>query len=137
MKKIALAVLSFVLAAATWAGLYAFFFSVIGKENYVAVIATYGVLPILFLTKVIYDSVQPSARMQLMGLFARMVASVLSASAIWSVILLACLWASDEGSIYNDYSLAPFAIIVLLPPVFLAKVIYDALTRAADWVVER
>ena len=55
MKKIALALLSFVLAAATWAGLYAFFFSV-GKENYVAVIATYGVLPILFLTKVIYDA---------------------------------------------------------------------------------
>ena len=136
MKKIALALLSFVLAAATWAGLYSFFFSV-GKENYVAVIATYGVLPILFLTKVIYDSVQPSARMQLMGLFARMVASVLSASAIWSVILLACLWASEERSNDNDYSLAPFAIIVLLPAVFLAKVIYDTLTRAVDWVVER
>ena len=134
MKKIALALLSFVLAAATWAGLYAFFFSV-GKGNYVAVIATYGVLPILFLTKAIYDSVQPSARMQAMGLSARMVASVLSASAIWAVIFLGCLWAS-EGSTYDDYSLAPFAIIVVLPAVFLAKVIYDTLTRAIDWVVE-
>ncbi len=135
MKKIALALLSFVLAAATWAGLYAFFFSV-GKENYVAVIATYGVLPILFLTKVIYDSVQPSVKMQLMGCSPEW---LLQSSRLCDMVgYTSRVPMGDRRRLnYNDDSLAPFAIIVLLPAVFLAKVIYDTLARAVDWVVER
>ncbi len=133
MKKIALALLAFVLAVVSWAGLYIFFFSVIGKEGYVAVIATYGVLSILFLTKVVYDSVQPPEKVRMMGKPARAGASLLLASAMWVVLLLFCLaWASDVTSLYDNYSLAPFAIIVLLPAVFLAKVFYDALTKGLD-----
>lgn len=133
MKKVPLAILAFVLAVASWAGLYVFFFSVIGKEGYVAVVATYGLLPVVFLTKVLYDSVQPPERVRVMGKPARTAASLLLASAIWAVVLLSCFaWASAATSIYDDFSLAPFAIIVLLPAVFLAKVFYDVLEKAVD-----
>ncbi len=43
--KVALAAVSFLLAAASWAGLFVLLSAVFGKENYVADTATYGVLP--------------------------------------------------------------------------------------------
>lgn len=134
MKKIALALVSFVVAAACWAALYAFFFSAFGKDNYVAVIATYGVLPVVFLTKIVHDSVRPPERLVMMGTIFKTVVTSLLASAMWGVILLfGFVWSSQYDSIYDDNSLAPFAVIVLLPPTFLAKVIYDALKKAIGW----
>lgn len=83
--KVALAVVSFLLAAASWAGIFVFFFAVFGKENYVATNATYGVLPILFLTKVLYDSVSLPESVQRAGTLAKAAVSLLLASTIWAV----------------------------------------------------
>ncbi len=86
--KVALAVVSFLLAAASWAGLFVLFFAVFGKENYVATTATYGVLPILFLTKVLYDSVSPPQSVQRAGTLAKGAVSLFLASTIWAVVFL-------------------------------------------------
>ncbi len=127
--KVALAVVSFLLAAASWAGIFVFFFAVFGKENYVATNATYGVLPILFLTKVLYDSVSLPESLQRAGTLAKAAVSLLLASTIWAVVLLLVyIWPSSD-SLYDGEFLLPFAIMVLLPAFFLAKPIYDAIRR--------
>ncbi len=136
LMKVALAVVSFLLAAASWAGLFILFFAAFGKENYVATTATYGVLPILFLTKVLYDSVSPPESVQRAGTLAKGAVSLFLASTIWAVVLLFVFTWPSSDSMYDGDFLLPFAIIILLPAFFLAKLIYDALRRGVLGAVD-